>query len=251
MLALTTKVPGRNGPSPWAQAPHSVVLWTLNSMSSVPAPTGSMARLTEGTFGPKILGSVCISTICCLLMRAFCRKGPGGSLIPTLHCCPWPSGRCFLGTSCEPDHVLSMEAPSGPHSDPPWRAFPRAQAPDLALFCSKRGAYSALRTLCEARQGGETLSKSFLDPEPQSPRHLCCTADGKSETALAHGERPSQGLVTVSPDWRSGAPSHGSRVVTITCGWQALRGDQPFFLRQSVKSQLIQRSSKALSMDVS
>lgn len=113
MLALTTKVPGRNGPSPWAQAPHSVVLWTLNSMSSVPAPTGSMARLTEGTFGPKILGSVCISTICCLLMRAFCRKGPGGSLIPTVHCCPWPSGRCFLGTSCEPDHVLSMEAPSG------------------------------------------------------------------------------------------------------------------------------------------
>lgn len=92
----------------------------------------------------------------------------------------------------------------------------------------------------------ETLSKSFLDPEPQSPRHLCCTADGKSETALADSEKPSQGLVTMCLDWWSGAPSHGSRVVTTTWGWQALRGDQPFFFRQSVKSQLIQRSGKAL-----
>lgn len=154
------KVPCRNGPSPWAQAPYLVVLWTLDSVGSVPATTGSMARLTKGAFGPEVLGSMCISTICCLLMRAFCRKGPGGSLTPTLHYCPWPLGRCFLGTSCEPGHVLSMEAPLGRWLTQghiailPGGPFPELKLLTSVLFCSRRGPYSALRTPREARQGG-------------------------------------------------------------------------------------------------
>lgn len=223
-------------------------------------------RRPLGISGRKVLDSCAYAQSAASSVRTSAGRGLEAASC-SLHCCPWPpvllslgicldglQGRCFLGTSCEPGCVLSTEArrwltqghaavSSRAAASLPGGRFAEPMLLTSAPPCSRRGPCLALSMPREARQGG---GPEVSDPEPQ-PRGTYTAglmADQRQQTG---GKRTSQGLATVCPDWWSAAFSQGGRVVTHHMGLAGPEREQAFFLKQSVKSRLMQRSGKALS----
>lgn len=169
----------------------------------------------QGASGPKVLDSMCISICCCPLVRASCRKRPGGRLMPHSTATHSPSlyshgALAIMVFMANVSQVLpviqavcqdlrfSQVADPGSQSNrqwccfPPWWAFPRVHAPDLRTASSRRESDLALNTpQGQARWQGRDVRPCASDSLTLAsvPRCLPHRADGGPETAQGwHGK---------------------------------------------------------------